>query len=92
MQAFIQGFQRIANEADLRSFVQQHQLRLADSRSHQDQYVLAAFVGKFEGKNAKLTHRLLDTKPDSHQTLERNRLLLEVEGMTPLETSFKGNY
>lgn len=92
MQALIQIFQQIDGEADLRSFLQQYHFRLADSRSHQDQYVLGAFIGKCDGKHAKLTHRLLDAIPAGMPTQDRNRLLLEIEGMEPIEASFKGNY
>lgn len=93
MQQTTQEFKEIASEAALRSFLQNNNFRLADSRSHADQFVLGAFVGSLAGRQAKVTHRLFDEGAvELMKNQDRNQVLLEVEGMPPVEVRFRGNY
>lgn len=93
MQQILQEFEGIDSEAALRSFLLKNRFRLADSRSHADQFVLGAFVGTLDGRHAKVTHRLLDeSKEPLTENHARNHLLLEVEGISPIDVRFRGTY
>jgi hypothetical protein len=92
MQKFIEEFKNIRSENDLRDFVQRNALKLADSRSHPDQYVLGIFIGKLSGGNLKLIHRLMERDMQTYLDKHRNQLTLECEGHAPIEVFFKGNY
>ena len=93
MQHIIQEFEGIDSEASLRSFLLKNKFRLADSRSHADQFVLGAFVGTLDGRQAKITHRLLDESKElpSHNQAG-NHLRLEMEGIPPIDVWFRGTY
>lgn len=93
MQQTIQEFESIDSETALRSFLEKHGFRLADSRSHADQFVLGAFRGILGGRQAKVTHRLFDERAAQLAgNLGRNQLLLEVKGLPAVEVRFRGNY
>jgi hypothetical protein len=92
MQNFIQEFENIDSEPALRTFLQKYGFRMADSRSHTDQYVLGAFLGKLGAHHVKITHRLFDDNAGRPPGSERNHLILELEDQPAIEISFHGNY
>lgn len=92
MQSLVQEFKGIGSEKELRAFLEKYGFRLADSRSHPDQYVLGVFVGKIEGCTAKLIHRLFDQHASATTIQERNQLLLEIGDTDIFESRFTGNY
>jgi hypothetical protein len=91
-QSLTKEFKEISNEKELRGFLEKYEFRLADSRSHPDQYVLGVFIGKIEGRPAKLTHRLFDQPPSASTLQERNQLLLEIGDADAFESGFAGHY
>jgi hypothetical protein len=88
----IQEFENIDSEPALRAFLQKYGFRMADSRSHADQYVLGAFLGKLGETHAKITHRLLDDNAGRAAGLERNQVILDMEGQPSVEIRFRGIY
>jgi hypothetical protein len=92
MADIIQEFEKIDSETALRAFLQQNGFRLADSRSHADQYVLGAFIGKIGNRPAKVTHRLFEENTPQATRLGKNRVLLELDGGPSVEVRFHGNY
>lgn len=92
MQNPIQEFENIDSEPALRAFLQKYGFRMADSRSHADQYVLGAFLGKLGETHAKITHRLFDGNAGRAAGSERNQVILEMEGQPSVEISFRGIY
>jgi hypothetical protein len=92
MADIIQEFEGIDSEPALRAFLQKNGFRLADSRSHADQYVLGAFIGKIGGRPAKITHRLFEDSATQPARLGKNRVLLELDGGPSVEVRFHGSY
>lgn len=93
MQHTLQEFKDIDAEAALRSFLQKYGFRMADSRSHADQFVLGAFIGKLDGRHATVTHRLFDESTAASRNIsQRNHVLLEVAGLPSVEVRFHGKY
>ncbi len=92
MQDIIQEFEGIDSEPSLRIFLQKNGFRVADSRSHSDQFVLAAFTGKLGESHARITHRLLDEASTRATGLGKNQLTLEVDGAVAVEVRFHGTY
>jgi hypothetical protein len=92
MADIIQEFEEIDSEPALRAFLQKNGFRLVDSRSHADQYVLGAFIGKLGGQPAKITHRLFEEAAPQSARLGKNRVLLELDGAPSVEVRFHGSY
>lgn len=92
MQNLLDEFEAIASEPFLRTFLQKHGFRIADSRSHPDQFVLATFLGQIDSRSARITHRLLDEKSSSAEGSHINHLTLELDGNPVTEVRFCGNY
>lgn len=92
MQNLIDEFETIASESLLRDFLHKHGFRLADSRSHADQYVLGAFVGQIDGRQARITHRLIADGTAGTARVHENQLSLELDGHRMSEVHFRGNY
>ena len=91
MQAIIQEFECIDSEISLSVFLQKNGFRMADSRSHSDQFVLGAFIGKLGGGQAKVTHRLFDESAATPGA-GKNQLILELDGTIIAEVRFHGAY
>ncbi len=85
-------FKEINSETALRGFLEKNGFRMMDSRSHADQYVLGAFVGKLDGQQAKITHRLFSADMEQTANAQRNQVILEIEGRPGVEVRFRGNY
>lgn len=92
MQNLIDEFEAIASELFLREFLQKYGFRLADSRSHADQYVLGAFIGQIEGRQARIVHRVIDNNSAGAAGPHKNQVTLELDGTPLREVGFCGNY
>ena len=91
MQAILQEFERIDSELSLSAFLQKNGFRMADSRSHGDQFVLGSFIGKIGESQAKVTHRLFDESVAA-PGVGRNQLTLELDGAIVAKARFRGTY